>query len=248
MSDADRALSIKQPWAWAITDLDKRVENRSRATKFRGHFWLHASAKLDADGLVALAALLDVAEVEVMPDDFLLGSIVGRAELVECIAPGSDIVRVTADGMKQGRWRDDGSHWWILHNVEALPEPVPAKGMLGFWPVPPDVLAKCEEQLDMAKGKTKPKRENKTPEPGGAHAELGYVPIEDDQLTTAHRQKIVDLSGELVTAVRDLAGAEKRKSKAAKEATKHTAAVKAIYKEIAEVRSGNWTPPLKGME
>lgn len=36
---------------------------------------------------------------------------------------------------------------YVLTDIVALPEPVPCKGRLGFWPVPPPVRAAMQEQL-----------------------------------------------------------------------------------------------------
>ena len=45
-----RALSLRQPWPWAILTLGKDVENRTWKTNFRGRVMLHASKKYDHDG------------------------------------------------------------------------------------------------------------------------------------------------------------------------------------------------------
>lgn len=37
------ALSLRQPWLWAVTDLGKPIENRKWKTSHRGPFWLHAA-------------------------------------------------------------------------------------------------------------------------------------------------------------------------------------------------------------
>lgn len=41
----EKAISIKQPWAYLICAGIKDVENRTWATKFRGRVYIHASAK-----------------------------------------------------------------------------------------------------------------------------------------------------------------------------------------------------------
>ena len=46
-----RVLSIKQPWAWAIAQDRKRVENRDWSTPYRGRIYIHASGKLDRTGV-----------------------------------------------------------------------------------------------------------------------------------------------------------------------------------------------------
>jgi hypothetical protein len=40
----NRALSLKQPWAWAVIHGPKDIENRRWNTDFRGLFWVAASA------------------------------------------------------------------------------------------------------------------------------------------------------------------------------------------------------------
>lgn len=47
---------------------------------------------------------------------------------------------------------DDGPRWaWLLRDVRQLGEPVPCKGSLGLWTLPPSVLAAVERQLATAK-------------------------------------------------------------------------------------------------
>src|SRR4051794_18968482 len=43
---APRVLSLKQPWAWAVSAGKKKVENRSWNTPYRGTVYIHASTKL----------------------------------------------------------------------------------------------------------------------------------------------------------------------------------------------------------
>lgn len=38
-----KALSIRQPWAWAIVNAGKRVENRTWETRYRGPILIHAA-------------------------------------------------------------------------------------------------------------------------------------------------------------------------------------------------------------
>src|ERR1700690_1312991 len=48
-----RALSIKQPWVWAILNAGKDVENRTWTSKHRGWLALHASGR-ESSGLAIL--------------------------------------------------------------------------------------------------------------------------------------------------------------------------------------------------
>ena len=45
-----KALTIKQPWAWAIVAGHKDVENRSWSTPYRGWIVVHAGGGLDPSG------------------------------------------------------------------------------------------------------------------------------------------------------------------------------------------------------
>ena len=43
------ALSVRQPWAWAIARGHKVIENRDWDTRFRGTLAIHASLSVDLD-------------------------------------------------------------------------------------------------------------------------------------------------------------------------------------------------------
>ena len=45
-----KALSVRQPWAWLIVNGWKPIENRSRRTNVRGRILIHASLKFDHIG------------------------------------------------------------------------------------------------------------------------------------------------------------------------------------------------------
>jgi hypothetical protein len=76
-----KALSIRQPWAWAILRAGKDVENRPEriarmAEKLIGQrIYIHAGLKLDES---ALDFMPDVD----WPDEYDVGGIVGSAEVI----------------------------------------------------------------------------------------------------------------------------------------------------------------------
>lgn len=120
-----RALTIRQPWAAAITHGTKRTENRS---------WPAPSKHIGTRILIHAAAA---------EDRTLRSSTDVPRELTEGIGiwPGtrSAIVAVATlagchfdEGCCQP-WGMDGYFHWELTDVAALPEPVPARGALGFW-------------------------------------------------------------------------------------------------------------------
>lgn len=79
-----RALSIRQPWAWLIAHGHKPVENRSWPTPHRGDLLIHAGQQFDADGLASVLQHFPQLRA-VLPQQYDLGGIVGRAQLVNCV-------------------------------------------------------------------------------------------------------------------------------------------------------------------
>jgi hypothetical protein len=45
-----KALSVRQPWAWAIIHAGKDIENWTWRTHYRGEVAIHASSKMDESG------------------------------------------------------------------------------------------------------------------------------------------------------------------------------------------------------
>lgn len=125
------ALSIRQPWAWAILNVGKDIENRSWPTRFRGRFLIHAAKGCTRDEY--LDAKSDIGHA-VAPEfrgkgivfpgwkDMERGGIVGVAEIVDCVS------------QSDSRWF--GGQWgFVLKNVQRL-DFFPCKGVLGFFRIP----------------------------------------------------------------------------------------------------------------
>jgi hypothetical protein len=125
-----KALTIRQPWAGAIAHQTKRVENRT--WQLPGKYWgarilIHAGAQRDRWAVV-YGDQLDV-----------YSAVVAVATVTGC--------HYSEDGRCCGPWGEETVYHWTLDNVIALPEPVPAKGALGFWTPDEDVLTAVEQQL-----------------------------------------------------------------------------------------------------
>ena len=128
-----KALSIRQPWAWAIIHAGKNIENRSWSTNVRGRILIHASKYYDRrehggdiDDIVHTIGIDDF----VYPEDRLdagFGGIIGTVEIVDCVT-------------------DHDSPWFfgpyglVLRNPVALPF-TPWKGSLGFFDIPEEEVA-----------------------------------------------------------------------------------------------------------
>ncbi|MDH6448253.1 hypothetical protein M2155_000661 [Streptomyces sp. SAI-119] len=127
-----KALTIRQPWAGAIAHQTKRVENRNwkLPVKHEGaRILIHAAAKPDRHAQV-YGEHLDV-----------YSAIVAVATIAGCHYDNGNQVCCSY-------WAQPDLYHWTLADVVALPEPVPAKGALGFWTPAPDVLASVEQQLE----------------------------------------------------------------------------------------------------
>ena len=91
-----RAITIRQPWAWAVIHAGKTVENRSRniAGDYRGPVAIHASKRDDLNAFIASNVLCEAVESHLprrasgiadMREPWILnrGMIIGVADLVD---------------------------------------------------------------------------------------------------------------------------------------------------------------------
>ncbi|WP_406404181.1 hypothetical protein [Streptomyces uncialis] len=115
-----RALTLRQPWASAITELGKNVENRTWHTTYRGPLLIHAGLRTDPEA------------VRQMPHDLTM-----PAKAVLAVAR---ITGTHADcGGKCSTWALPG-HWhWQIADILPLPQPIPTPGRQGLW-IPDDDL------------------------------------------------------------------------------------------------------------
>jgi hypothetical protein len=120
-----KALSILQPFAWLIVTGKKDIENRTWVTGYRGPVLIHAGKtypKIDYEF-----------NAQDWPDypatrEEMIGGIVGIATITGCVSKSDS------------PWFN-GPYGFTLTNARALPKLVPMRGALGFFDVPPDVLA-----------------------------------------------------------------------------------------------------------
>jgi hypothetical protein len=124
-----KAISVRQPWAWAIIHAGKDIENRTWKNKHcHGTVAVHASGGRD--------------DLDDLPDG------VGRPrneELVQGAIIGVvDIVDVVEDS--DSEWFG-GPLGFVLKNPRPLNQPIPCKGKLFLWEVPPEIVKEMERQL-----------------------------------------------------------------------------------------------------
>ena len=122
-----KAISIRQPWAYAILHLGKNVENRPMRTHFRGPILIHTSLKIEK--AEALKLKLDL-------DKLVVGSIIGSVEIIDCVNDS------------RSRWAIPGQWHWLLRNPHILDQPIPMKGKLGLMNVPDQLLKGARFRLN----------------------------------------------------------------------------------------------------
>lgn len=131
-----RALTLIQPWAWAVAHAGKAIENRT----WPPPKWLvgqrlaiHAGMKWDED---AVAFIEDVSG-RAPPAERTHGAIVAIAK-VAGVLEDCDVDRGGARRSANLEWFA-GPCGWLLEDVVAI-EPLPCKGAQGLWPVPDELL------------------------------------------------------------------------------------------------------------
>jgi hypothetical protein len=144
-----RALTVRQPWAWAIIHGGKDVENRTRniAGSYRGPVAIHAGLTMDAAAIVDPGPILAAASCAADDRD-RFPWYEGRGAIIGVV----DLVNVHWDGDLEGGchrpdsswecsdWALLGHHHLVLANPCPLPRPIPYRGRLGLWSLPADVL------------------------------------------------------------------------------------------------------------
>lgn len=129
-----KALSIRQPWAWAVMAGKKKVENRDWPTLFRGRLAIHAAKYLEWVPCWRLPDGTPIPPGNELP----LGALLGTVEVVDCVP----LEAVQSDPFAGGPW------CWILVNPQPISQPIAcsedSEGSegLGLWTVPAAILSK----------------------------------------------------------------------------------------------------------
>lgn len=159
-----RILTVRQPWAWAIINGGKDVENRVRniAGGYRGPVAIHAALSVgtDREFLAATAAVAKIGPA--VPFGLAYGAILGVVDLVDVHSAsviGGCGRMDNHCGDHPGGCRHHCSTWamgpaldgWYQHlvlaNPRALTEPIPFKGALGLRRLDDDTIARIQGAL-----------------------------------------------------------------------------------------------------
>lgn len=112
-----KALTVRQPWAWAIFAAGKDIENRTWATQHRGPLLIHAGSHIDRHGYAHLRALgLHPPE----PVKITRRALLGIVEVVSMVTAHSSL------------WFE-GPVGWVLGSPRLLSAPIARAGAQGLF-------------------------------------------------------------------------------------------------------------------
>ncbi len=124
----DKALSIRQPWAWAILYAGKDIENRDWPAALRGRVAIHAAKRMtreeyeDAVDFMNRRCGIPLSEIP-SASELVGGAILGSVEIVDCVTSSNSPWFV-------------GEYGFVLRNPVVFDLPIECSGALGFWNVP----------------------------------------------------------------------------------------------------------------
>lgn len=161
-----RALSLRQPWLWAIFDLGKRIENRVWDTTYRGGFWLHASSgctEVECGEVVRQIKSMSGRDWRTEPSwpgfqKLERGGVCGYAEIEGVLAPdgkqGELGLRSFRDDFPDTwqemlRWKMPDQYGFVLRNVRHFPI-IPCAGRQRWFYLPPEVERAARAALEKA--------------------------------------------------------------------------------------------------
>ena len=137
-----RAISLRQPWATLIALGEKRIETRSWKPDYEGPVLIHAPKRWTREQQELITrpvfrdALGDYGITKPMP----LGGFVAKGNIGACFT--SDEVYESDGGRLALRLKGNESafgdyspgRWcWVIYDVVAFPELIPARGFQGLW-------------------------------------------------------------------------------------------------------------------
>ncbi|MER5511532.1 hypothetical protein ABT052_40405 [Streptomyces sp. NPDC002766] len=128
-----RALTIRQPWAAAVSYADKRVENRVWPTTYRGPVLIHASRTVDRRCGPLVTAVVRGLQLD-------LGAVLAAARIVDCHDSADETTPCSP-------WSTPGQYHHVLDEVTALPLPIPWQGAQGLWTPPTVLIEQVRQQL-----------------------------------------------------------------------------------------------------
>jgi hypothetical protein len=127
-----KALTLCQPWAWAIFYAGKDVENRSWDTKYRGPLLIHAAAKWHKEEWPSFSR---IGSQLPGPGNLIFGAIIGVVDLTDIFM------------CHRSKWAFPDCLNWVFKNPRAFDRPIPCKGMQKIWTPDETTMERVRAQL-----------------------------------------------------------------------------------------------------
>jgi len=124
-----KALSVHQPWGWAIAHGPKRIENRTWFSRYRGPVLIHAARNPNTLKRATVDAWRELLPGLPAVDELVYGAIIAVARLK----------RIDPVERCRGQLFAQGPFCWQLDDVYPL-QPIPYRGAQGLFEIPLDVL------------------------------------------------------------------------------------------------------------
>lgn len=152
-----KALTVKQPWAWAIVHGGKTIENRATRWHYRGPLAIHAGMSLDRAGCDDARIITSYTDAYRRNPQGVcenpwsrqppgrrsghFGAILGVVDLIDvhpAIRTDDGCCQPWGDTLTSGYGQPGVMHL-VLTNARPI-DPIPCRGRLGLWTPPPDLL------------------------------------------------------------------------------------------------------------
>lgn len=152
-----KAITVRQPWAWAMAEGYKDVENKGTMPPraLLGQRFAICAGRAYADGANAFIEGLGLE----LPPSLWFGCVIGVARLVGVFDASTRRVVTQADGYAgtvpaiatSTRWIVPGWRYgWVVVEAVALEEQIDVRGWPGVFDLPADVEARVVAQLRSA--------------------------------------------------------------------------------------------------
>lgn len=148
-----KALTLTQPWATLVAIGAKKIETRSWFASYRGPLAIHAAKGFprDCKELCDESPFREVlAAAGLCLADLPIGVVLCTTTLEKCVHTEVLAIKLGEHERAFGDYAA-GRYGFVLGPVLAFAEPIPARGMLGFWEWE-EVDGLSVPKLDVAQG------------------------------------------------------------------------------------------------
>lgn len=150
-----KAITVMQPWASLIALKAKRYETRSWKTNYRGPLAIHSSLNF-SQSAQRLCRAEPFASALLYNEDLPLGCVLAICELAAVFPtsePDSLFAPVADWPVSELAFGDfsPGRFAWLLQNVRALENPIPARGARSLWDWDHEALGLLDQTNDTMK-------------------------------------------------------------------------------------------------